>query len=61
MTTTYRYLFADLLTNEIIGELPLIQASSKECSLIVIKSSSGNAKSTNNRLSKSFILSIDRR
>jgi hypothetical protein len=24
MTTTYRYLFADLLTNEIIGELPLI-------------------------------------
>lgn len=23
MTTTYRYLFADLLTNEIVGELPL--------------------------------------
>ena len=23
MTTTYRYLFADLLTNIVIGELPL--------------------------------------
>jgi hypothetical protein len=27
MTTTYRYLFADLLTNEIIGELPLTGVS----------------------------------
>lgn len=27
MTTTYRYLFADLLTNEIIGELPLTAVS----------------------------------
>lgn len=27
MTTTYRYLFADLLTNEIVGELPLTGVS----------------------------------
>lgn len=27
MTTTYRYLFADLLTNEIIGELPITNVS----------------------------------
>jgi hypothetical protein len=27
MTTTYRYLFADLLTNEVIGELPLTGVS----------------------------------
>ena len=27
MTTTYRYLFADLLTNDILGELPLTGVS----------------------------------
>ena len=30
MTTTYRYLFADLLTNEITAELPLTSVSFTE-------------------------------